>query len=77
MRSIWKDFKVLSLHRKKREVAKATPLFDERWPWSNHHRPKILVEPDCIKLTDLCKIEKACDLWLSNRNLQTSWRRLF
>ena len=73
----WEDVKVLSLHRKKRQVAVATPLFDERWPWAKFYRPKALCEPDCIRLTDVLKIEKACATWLTNRGLKASWRRWF
>lgn len=78
----WEDgaregVKRLSLHRKKREVAKATPLFDERWPWATHYRPQVVDEPDCIRLVDVMNIEKACARWLANRGLQASWRRSF
>lgn len=72
-----KDVKVLSLHRKKREVAVATPLFDERWPWAKNWRPKALCEPDQRKFYNVLEIDRACDWWLSNRGLKNSWRRWF
>lgn len=73
----WEKLNRVSLHPARRQTAVATPNFDERWPWVDKGRPQAVEEPDCIRLVDVVKIDKACAQWLANRDLQVSWRRTF
>lgn len=77
IRCPWGTYNRVSLHPARRQVGIATANFDERCPWANQYRPVALDEPDCIRLSDVMNIEKACNQWLAKRGLQVSWRRTF